>query len=112
MNLRELTNKVRKSDGKFLISEPIETSIDHLPIDIMVEEIADKAVSKAQEGMSGTYIDFFIYHGDITDRQEHELLNVLYSKLSEVFTDTLELSISWTYDYDMEESYMVIGIEW
>lgn len=112
MNLRKLTNKVRKEEGKFLISEPIETSIDHLPIDRMVKKITEKAVNKAQEGMAGTSIDFSIYHGDISDRQEYELLNVLYSKLSEVFTDTLELYISWTYDYDMEESYMVIGIEW
>ena len=112
MNLRELTNKVRKAEGKFLISEPIETSIDHLPIDRMVEQITEKSVNKAQEGMNCTIVDFYIYHGDITDRQEYELLNVLYSKLSEVFTDTLELSISWTYDYEMEESYMVVGIEW
>ena len=112
MNLRELTNKVRKAEGKFMISEPIETSIDHLPIDRMVEEITEKAVSKAQEGMNYASIDFSIYHGDISDRQEYELLNVLYSKLSDVFTDTLELSISWTYDYDIEESGMVISIEW
>ena len=112
MNLREIANKERKVDGRFLLSEPIETSVDHLPIDIMVKKITEKAVNKAREGMSGTYINFFTCHGDITDRQEHELLNVLYSKLSEVFTDTLELSISWTYDYDMQESYMVIGIEW
>lgn len=112
MNLRELTNKVRKEDGKFLISVPIETSIDHLPIDRMVEEITEKAVIKAQEGMNCASIDFSIYHGDISDRQEYELLNVLYSKLSEVFTDTLELYISYVYDYDIEESGMVIGIEW
>lgn len=113
MNLRELTNKVRKAEGKFLISEPIETSIDHLPIDRMVKKITEEAVNKAQEGMSEAYADFLsIYNGDVTERQEYELLNVLYSKLSEVFTDTLELSISWTYDYGMEESFMVIDIEW
>lgn len=112
VSLRKLTNKVRKADGKFLISEPIETSVDHLPIYRMIKEITDKAVSKAQEGMNGASIDFSIYHGDITDRQEYELLNVLYSKLSEIFTDTLELSIAWVYDYDIEESGMVIGIEW
>lgn len=112
MNLRELTNKVRKSEGKFLISEPIETDIDHLPIDRMVKKITEESISKAQEGMNCAIVDFYIYHGDISERQEYELLNVLYSKLSELFTDTLELYISWTYDYDMEESYMVIGIEW
>lgn len=112
MNLREITNKVRKEEGRFLISEPIETGIDHLPIDRMVKKITEKAVSKAQEGMAGTSVDFSIYHGDISDRQEYELLNVLYSKLSEVFTDTLELYISWVYDYDMEESCIVVGIEW
>ena len=112
ISLRKLTNKVRKADGKFLISEPIETSVDHLPIDRMVKEITDKAVSKSQEGMNCASIDFSIYHGDISDRQEYELLNVLYDKLSEIFTDTLELYISWVYDYDIEESGMVIGIEW
>ena len=112
ISLRKLTNKVRKAEGRFLISEPIETSIDHLPIDRIVKKITEKAVSKAQEGMNYTIIDFSIYHGDISDRQEYELLNVLYSKLSEVFTDTLELCISWAYDYDMEGSYMVVGIEW
>lgn len=112
VSLRKLTNTVRKAEGKFLISEPIETSITHLPIDRIVKKITEKSVSKAREGMNCASIDFLIYYGDITDRQEYELLNVLYSKLSEVFTDTLELSISWTYDYDMEESYMVIDIEW
>lgn len=113
ISLRKLTNKVRKAEGKFLISEPIETSIDHLPVDRMIEEITEKVVSKAQEGMSEAHIDcIFICYLDVTDRQEYELLNVLYNKLSEVFTDTLELSISWTYDYDMEESYMVIDIKW
>lgn len=113
ISLRKLTNKACQEDGKFLISEPIETSIDHLPIDRMVKKITEEAVNKAQEGMSEAYADFLsIYNGDVTERQEYELLNVLYSKLSEVFTDTLELSISWTYDYGMEESFMVIDIEW
>lgn len=94
MNLREITNKARQEDGRFPIVESIKTSVDHLPIDRMVKEITEKAISKAKEGMNYTSIDFSIYHGDITDRQEYELLNVLYSKLSKVFTDTLELSIS------------------
>lgn len=115
MNLRELTNKVRKADGRPPIEEPIEASIDHLPIDSMIESLRDKALRNAQNGTNAAHVDFLnIYYGRITERQEHELLNVLYNKLSEVFTDTLELSISWMYDYDydMEESYMVIDIEW
>lgn len=115
MNLRELTNKVRKADGRPPIEEPIESSIDHLPIDSMIESLRDKALRNAQNGTNAAHVDFLnIYYGRITERQEHELLNVLYNKLSEVFTDTLELSISWMYDYDydMEESYMVIDIEW
>lgn len=115
VNLRKLANKVRKEDGRPTIDEPIKTSISHLPIDSMIESLRDKALRNAQNGTNAAYVDFLnIYYGRITERQEHELLNVLYNKLSEVFTDTLELSISWTYDYDydMEESYMVIYIEW
>ena len=54
----------------------------------------------------------FLYHNDMTDRQEYELLKVLYSKLSEVFTDTLYLEISWAYDYVTEDSFMVVYITW
>ena len=37
---------------------------------------------------------------------------MLYDRLSEIFTDTLELDISWAEDYVTEESFMVISIEW
>ena len=112
ISLRKL-NKVRKADGKFLISEPIKTSIDHLPIDEMVEKIKDKALRNAQSGLNAVSTDFiFIYHNDTTERQEYELLNVLYSKLSDIFTDTFELYSYWAYDYDMDESYMAICMEW
>ena len=113
MNLRELTNKARQADGRPPIKTTVKTSIDHLPIDEMVEKIKDKALRNAQSGLNAVSTDFlFIYHNDTTERQEYELLNALYSKLSDIFTDTLELYIYWTYDYDMDESYMVICMEW
>lgn len=113
ISLRKLTANARQADGRPLIKTTVKTSIDHLPIDEMVEKIKDKALRNAQSGLNAVSTDFlFIYHNDTTDRQEYELLNVLYSKLSDVFTDTLELYITWTYDYDVEESYMVVGIEW
>lgn len=53
MNLRELTNKVRKADGRQPIDEqPVKTSIDHLPINIMVEEIKDKALRNTKDGLN------------------------------------------------------------
>ena len=114
VSLRKLATVARQVDGRPPIGEPIETSIS-LPIDSMVESLRDKALRNAQNGTNTAHVDFLnIYYGSMTERQEHELLNVLYSKFSEIFTDTLELSISWMYDYDydMEESYMVIDIEW
>lgn len=113
VNLRKLTASARQADGKPPIKTTIKTSIDHLPIDEMVEKIKDKALRNAQSGLNAVSTNFlFIYHNDTTDRQEYELLNVLYSKLSDIFTDTFELYIYWTYDYDMDESYMVICMEW
>ncbi|MBF1543662.1 MAG: hypothetical protein HXO06_00530 [Prevotella salivae] len=113
VNLRKLTANARQADGKPPIKTTIKTSIDHLPIDEMVEKIKDKALRNAQSGLNAVSTDFlFIYHNDTTERQEYELLNALYSKLSDIFTDTLELYIYWTYDYDMDESYMVICMEW
>lgn len=114
VNLRKLTANARQADGRQPIDgQPVKTSIDHLPIDEMVEKIKDKALRNAQSGLNAVSTDFlFIYHNDTTERQEYELLNALYSKLSDIFTDTLELYIYWTYDYDMDESYMVICMEW
>lgn len=118
ISLRKITNEKRKADGKLPlpIEEQIDTNIDHFPIDRIVEVIKDKVLSNAQKGSNTAYTyytDFSpIYHSDITERQEYELLNVLYGKLSEIFTDTLELCISWTYDYITEESFMGIDITW
>lgn len=113
ISLRKITNEKRQVDGKSPITEQIDTNIDHLPINRMVEIIKDKILDKANDGMYEVYIDFFlIYHGDVTDRQEYELLNVLYSKLSEVFSDTLALCIYWTYDDITEDSFMGISVEW
>ena len=112
ISLRKLATVVRQKDGRPPIEEPIETNIDHLPIDSMVESLRDKALRNAQNGTNTANVDFLnIYYGSITERQEHELLNVLYSKFSEIFTDTLEIFISWTYDYDLDESLM-IGMNW
>lgn len=62
--------------------------------------------------MNTAYADFIlIYQNDVTERQEYSLLNVLYDRLSEIFTDTLELDISWAEDYVTEESFMVVSIE-
>lgn len=113
VNLRKLTASARQANGRPPIKTTIKTSIDHLPIDEMVKKIKDKALRNAQSGLNSVSTDFlFIYHNDTTERQEYELLNVLYSKLSDIFTDTFELYIYWTYDYDMDESYMVICMEW
>ena len=118
ISLRKITNEKRKADGKLSlpIEEQIDTNIDHFPIDRIVEVIKDKVLSNAQNGSNTAYTyytDFSpIYHSDITERQEYELLNVLYGKLSEIFTDTLELCISWTYDYITEDSFMGIDITW
>lgn len=113
ISLRKLTANTRQADGRPPIKTTVKTSIDHLPIDEMVEKIKDKALRNAQSGLNAVSTDFlFIYHNDTTERQEYELLNALYSKLSDIFTDTLELYIYWTYDYDMDESYMVICMEW
>ena len=113
VNLRKLTANARQADGRPPIKTTVKTSIDHLPIDEMVEKIKDKALRNAKSGLNAVSTDFlFIYHNDTTERQEYELLNVLYSKLSNIFTDTFELYIYWAYDYDMDESYMVICMEW
>lgn len=113
LSLREITNKKRQEDDKKPITEQIDTNIDYLPIDRMVEIIKDKVLSSAKDGSNTAYADFIlIHHNGMTERQEYELLNVLYSRLSEVFTDDLELCISWIYDYSMEESFMVIDITW
>lgn len=113
VNLRKLTAHARQADGRPPIKTTVKASIGHLPIDEMVEKIKDKALRNAQSGLNEVSTDFlFIYHNDTTERQEYELLNVLYSKLSDIFTDTFELYIYWTYDYDMDESYMVICMEW
>lgn len=113
VNLRKLTANARQEDGRPPIKTTVKTSIDHLPIDEMVKKIKDKALRNAQSGLNAVSTDFlFIYHNDTTERQEYELLNVLYSKLSDIFTDTFELYIYWTYDYDMDESYMAICMEW
>lgn len=113
INLRKITNEKRQADGKSPITEQIDTNIDHLPINRIVEIIKGKLLDKANDGMYEVYIDFFlIHHGDVTDRQEYELLNVLYSKLSEVFSDTLALCIYWTYDDITEDSFMGISVEW
>ena len=113
ISLRKITNEKRQADGKLPINEQIDTNIDYLPIDRMVEIITDKVLSSAKDGSNTAHADFIlIYHNGMTERQEYELLNVLYSRLSEMFTDTLELYISWTYDYGMEESFMVVDITW
>lgn len=113
INLGKLTANARQADGRPPIKTTIKTSIDHLPIDEMVKKIKDKALRNAQSGLNAVSTDFlFIYHNDTTERQEYELLNLLYSKLSDIFTDTFELYIYWTYDYDIDESYMVICMEW
>lgn len=113
ISLRKLATVARQSDGRPPIGEPIETSIDHLPIDEMVESLRDKALRNAQNGTDTANVDFLnIYYGSITERQEHELLNVLYSKFLEIFTDTLEIFISWTYDYGLDEPLMMISMNW
>lgn len=113
ISLRKLTNKACQKDGRFPIVESIKASVDYLPIDRMVETIKVNALRNAQNGNNTAYASFMsIYQNDITERQEYKLLNVLYSKLSDIFTDTLELSISWTYDHSIDESFMVIDIKW
>ena len=113
ISLRKLTNKACQEDGRFQIVESIKTSVDHLPIDRMVETIKINALRSAKNGTNTAYASFIsIYQNDITERQEYKLLNVLYSKLSDIFTDTLELSISWTYDGGIDESFMIIDIKW
>ena len=113
INLRKITNEKRQADGKLPINEQIDTNIDHLPINRIVEIIKDRLLDKANYGMCEVHIDFFlIHHGDVTDRQEYELLNVLHSKLSEVFSDTLSLCIYWTYDDIIEDSFMGISVKW
>jgi hypothetical protein len=113
INLRKITNEKRQADGKLPITEQIDSNIDYLPIDRMVEIIKDKVLRSAHDGSNTAYADFIlIYQNDVTERQEYSLLNVLYDRLSEIFTDTLELDISWAEDYVTEESFMVIAIEW
>ena len=114
MNLRELTNKARQADGRQPINEqPVKTSIDHLPINIMVEEIKDKALRNTKDGLNKVYSEFVsISYNDVSDRQEYELLKVLYEKLGEIFNDTLSLSIAWKYDSETDYIFMVINMEW
>lgn len=112
VNLRKLTASARQADGKPPIKTTIKTSIDHLPINIMVEEIKDKALRNTKDGLNKVYSEFVsISYNDVSDRQEYELLKVLYEKLGETFNDTLSLSIAWK--HDSETDYiMVINMEW
>lgn len=114
VNLRKLTASARQADGRQPIDEqPVKTSIDHLPINIMVEEIKDKALRNTKDGLNKVYSEFVsISYNDVSDRQEYELLKVLYKKLGETFNDTLSLSIAWKYDSETDYIFMVINMEW
>ena len=114
VNLRKLTANARQADGRQPIDEqPVKTSIDHLPINIMIEEIKDKALRNTKDGLNKVYSEFVsISYNDVSDRQEYELLKVLYEKLGETFNDTLSLSIAWKYDSETDYIFMVINMEW
>lgn len=114
ISLRNLTAHARQVDGRQPIDEqPVKTSIDHLPINIMVEEIKDKALRNTKDGLNKVYSEFVsISYNDVSDRQEYELLKVLYEKLGETFNDTLSLSIAWKYDSETDYVFMVINMEW
>lgn len=62
INLRKITNEKRQADGKLPlpIEEQIDTNIDYLPIDRMVEIIKDKVLRNAQDGSNTTYVDFIL----------------------------------------------------
>lgn len=114
ISLRKLTANTRQADGRQPIDgQPVKTSIDHLPINIMVEEIKDKALRNTKDGLNKVYSEFVsISYNDVSDRQEYELLKVLYEKLGETFNDTLSLSIAWKYDSETDYIFMVINMEW
>ena len=113
ISLRKLATVARQKDGRPPIEEPIETSIDHLPIDRLVKEITEKAISRAKNGQTETYIDiYYLDNQYLLYRQVHELLNVLYKRLEDMFEDTMSLHVSWEYDYDKEDTFMILNIEW
>lgn len=114
ISLKTLTATSRQADGRRLIYEPVETSIDHIPIDRLVKEITDQAISEAQKGRSETSIYIsYIDHRKLLYRQVHELLSVLYERLEKyVFDDTISLHVSWDYDYDSEETVTILSIRW
>ena len=114
VNLRKLTANACQVDGRRIIYEPVETSIDHIPIDRLVKEITDQAISEAQKGRSETSIYItYIDHRKLLYRQVHELLSVLYERLEKyVFDDTISLHVSWDYDYDSEETVTILSIGW
>lgn len=113
ISLKTLTTTSRQADGRPPLKDNIEISINHLPIDKMVQEITDKALSNAKSGMNRAYIDFYsIYNEDISYRQEYELLNILYSKLEDTFNDTLSLGISWGYNENKGDWFMIIEFRW
>lgn len=113
VNLRKLTANARQADGRPPIKTTVKTSIDHLPVNIMVEEIKDKALRNTKDGLNKVYSEFVsISYNDVSDRQEYELLKVLYEKLGETFNDTLSLSIAWKYDSETDYIFMVINMEW
>ena len=86
ISLRKLTANARQKDGRALIYEPVETSIDHIPIDRLVKEITDQTISEARKGRSETSIYItYIDHRKLLYRQVHELLNVLYEDFEEYF---------------------------